>query len=101
MNDNSLKFLDVGAGGAHRRLAVRAQAGAAPGLLWLGGYKSDMKGTKAEAVARWAEKPNVPASGSTIPATANPAAPSRTARSAAGWPMHWRYSMPAAAARRS
>src|SRR3974390_3140582 len=56
MNDNSLKFLDVGASGEHRRVAVRAQAGAAPGLLWLGGYNSDMKGTKAQALADWAVK---------------------------------------------
>jgi pimeloyl-ACP methyl ester carboxylesterase len=26
-----------------------------PGLFWLGGFKSDMKGTKAEALDRWAE----------------------------------------------
>jgi pimeloyl-ACP methyl ester carboxylesterase len=58
MSDNSLKFLDVGAGDERRRLAVRAQAGSAPGLLWLGGYKSDMKGTKAEALAHWAEQAN-------------------------------------------
>ena len=25
-----------------------------PGLVWLGGFKSDMKGTKAEALDRWA-----------------------------------------------
>ena len=56
MNDNSLKFLHIGDGdGAGRRgIAVRAQAGAAPGLFWLGGYKSDMKGTKAVALADWA-----------------------------------------------
>ena len=30
-------------------------AGALPGLFWLSGYKSDMKGTKAAALARWAE----------------------------------------------
>jgi pimeloyl-ACP methyl ester carboxylesterase len=29
--------------------------GADPGLFWLGGFKSDMKGTKAEALDRWAE----------------------------------------------
>ena len=28
----------------------------APGLVWLGGFKSDMKGTKAEALDRWAEE---------------------------------------------
>src|ERR1700691_4840988 len=53
MNDNSLKFLSIGDGGG-RKIAVRAQDGAAPGLFWLSGYKSDMKGTKAEALARWA-----------------------------------------------
>ena len=32
------------------------RAGAAPGLFWLSGYKSDMKGTKAAALAHWAEQ---------------------------------------------
>ena len=54
MNDNSLKFLHIGDGAARRSIAVRAQAGAPPGLFWLGGYKSDMKGTKAVALADWA-----------------------------------------------
>src|ERR1700728_3630101 len=54
MNDNSLKFLHIGEGGERRGIAVRAQVGAAPGLFWLGGYKSDMKGTKAVALADWA-----------------------------------------------
>ena len=54
MHDNSLKFLDIGTGTERRRIAVREQAGADPGLFWLGGYKSDMKGTKAEALAHWA-----------------------------------------------
>jgi pimeloyl-ACP methyl ester carboxylesterase len=54
MNDNGLKFLDIGMGAERRRIAVRQQAGAGPGLLWLSGYKSDMKGTKAEALAHWA-----------------------------------------------
>jgi len=56
MNDNSLKFLDIGTGSEHRAIAVRTLPGAAPGLFWLSGYKSDMKGTKAEALARWAEQ---------------------------------------------
>src|SRR5580692_3464136 len=55
MNDNSLKFLHIGGGAARRGIAVRAQAGATPGLVWLGGYKSDMKGTKAAALADWAK----------------------------------------------
>ena len=54
MNDNSLKFLHIGDGAERRGIAVRAQEGAPPGLLWLGGYKSDMKGTKAVALADWA-----------------------------------------------
>ncbi|HEY1979546.1 MAG TPA: alpha/beta hydrolase [Xanthobacteraceae bacterium] len=56
MSDNSLKFLDIGEGNDRRRIAVRRQRGTAPGLVWLGGYKSDMKGTKAHALADWAGK---------------------------------------------
>ncbi|MFS8036013.1 alpha/beta hydrolase [Xanthobacter sp. AM11] len=37
-----------------RDIAVRTLPGAAPGLFWLGGFKSDMTGTKAEALAGWA-----------------------------------------------
>ena len=55
MNDNSLKFLHIGKEATARAIAVRAQSGAAPGLFWLGGYKSDMKGDKAQALARWAQ----------------------------------------------
>ena len=55
MNDNSLKFLHIGEAAARRRIAVRAQSGAPPGLFWLGGYKSDMQGTKAVALADWAQ----------------------------------------------
>jgi pimeloyl-ACP methyl ester carboxylesterase len=54
MNDNRLELLELGCGGERRVLAVRQQTGAAPGLFWLSGYKSDMKGTKAEALAHWA-----------------------------------------------
>jgi pimeloyl-ACP methyl ester carboxylesterase len=54
MADNSLKFLPVGEGAERRAIAVRVLAGAPPGLFWLGGYKSDMKGTKAQALADWA-----------------------------------------------
>jgi pimeloyl-ACP methyl ester carboxylesterase len=54
MDDKTLKFLQIGDGAERRAIAVRSQDGAAPGLFWLSGYKSDMKGTKAEAVAQWA-----------------------------------------------
>src|SRR5271170_6946586 len=56
MNDNGLKFLHIGDGAKRRAIAVRALAGASPGLFWLGGYKSDMKGTKAVALADWAKQ---------------------------------------------
>jgi pimeloyl-ACP methyl ester carboxylesterase len=56
MNDKGLKFLQIGDGRERRAIAVCQQDGAAPGLFWLSGYKSDMKGTKAEALAHWAER---------------------------------------------
>jgi pimeloyl-ACP methyl ester carboxylesterase len=46
--------IEVGTGADPRTIAVRAQAGAAPAILWLGGFRSDMKGNKAQAVAAWA-----------------------------------------------
>lgn len=45
-------FLDVDG----TNIAVRQIAGAAPGIVWLGGYKSDMLGTKAETLSQWAEE---------------------------------------------
>ena len=54
MGDICLKFLDVGTGSTARRIAVRERAGATPGLFWLGGFKSDMQGTKAVALDDWA-----------------------------------------------
>jgi pimeloyl-ACP methyl ester carboxylesterase len=47
-------FVDVGTGDQARRIAVRMRAGAGPGLFWLGGFNSDMKGTKAVALDQWA-----------------------------------------------
>lgn len=46
--------LTVGAGEAAREIAVAARKGAAPGLFWLGGYRSDMTGTKALALDAYA-----------------------------------------------
>src|SRR5262249_43531139 len=54
MADDDSKSLTVGNGAAARRIAVRQRAGASPGLVWLGGFKSDMKGTKAAALDEWA-----------------------------------------------
>jgi pimeloyl-ACP methyl ester carboxylesterase len=47
-------FIEVGEGSAARRIAVRARKGGSPGLFWLGGFNSDMKGTKALALDAWA-----------------------------------------------
>ena len=47
-------FIELGQGSAARRIAVRARAGSAPGLFWLGGFNSDMQGTKALALDVWA-----------------------------------------------
>jgi pimeloyl-ACP methyl ester carboxylesterase len=47
-------FIEVGQAGAIRRIAVRAREGGQPGLFWLGGFKSDMQGTKAVALDAWA-----------------------------------------------
>src|SRR3954464_14889356 len=54
VNDQEPAFIALGEGNARRRIAVRARAGAAPGLIWLGGFNSDMQGTKALALDAWA-----------------------------------------------
>jgi pimeloyl-ACP methyl ester carboxylesterase len=59
MNDPSAPnlqpaFFDVGRDRSAREIAVRIREGAAPGLFWLGGFNSDMKGTKALALDAWA-----------------------------------------------
>lgn len=55
MSDCCLKSLSVGTGTTARAIAIRAREGGAPGLFWLGGFKSDMRGTKAEALDTWAK----------------------------------------------
>jgi pimeloyl-ACP methyl ester carboxylesterase len=52
-NDVCLKSLPIGIGQDARAIAVRHREGGNPGLFWLGGFKSDMKGTKAEALDQW------------------------------------------------
>jgi pimeloyl-ACP methyl ester carboxylesterase len=47
-------FIEIGKDGGQRRIAVRARDGGAPGLFWLGGFNSDMQGTKAIALDAWA-----------------------------------------------
>jgi pimeloyl-ACP methyl ester carboxylesterase len=52
------QFLSVDTGGSKpRKIAYRRMEGTktgVPGLVWLGGFKSDMIGTKAAALAGWA-----------------------------------------------
>jgi pimeloyl-ACP methyl ester carboxylesterase len=54
MSNDRLQSIDLGSERTARRIAVRMRDGAAPGLFWLGGFKSDMRGTKAEALDLWA-----------------------------------------------
>jgi pimeloyl-ACP methyl ester carboxylesterase len=56
MSEPSLTSVTAGTGPAARRIAVRLREGAAPGVFWLGGFKSDMQGTKAVALDAWAAK---------------------------------------------
>src|SRR6185437_3998498 len=60
MSESRLISLRIESPPPARTIAVRAREGkspaSGPGLFWLGGFKSDMKGTKAEALDRWAEE---------------------------------------------
>ena len=56
MSNDCLKSLAVGTGQAARPIAARQRPGTAPGLFWLGGLKSDMQGTKAQALDAWAQQ---------------------------------------------
>src|ERR1700738_255398 len=47
-------FIEVGHDSSARHIAVRARGGGGPGLFWLGGFNSDMQGTKALALDAWA-----------------------------------------------
>jgi pimeloyl-ACP methyl ester carboxylesterase len=56
MTHSCLNFLNFGTASDERAIAVRRDEGGGPGLFWLGGFKSDMKGTKAEALSQWARE---------------------------------------------
>ncbi|WP_420334565.1 alpha/beta hydrolase [Roseibium sp.] len=51
MGGQEPQFIQVGKGEKERKIAVEITEGRAPAVLWLSGFKSDMTGTKAEAVA--------------------------------------------------
>ena len=48
------KYCLVGADAASRAIAYRRRQGAGPGVVWLGGFRSDMQATKAAALDAWA-----------------------------------------------
>ena len=50
------EYIVVGEGSQSREIAVRRREGRFPGLVWLGGYRSDMIGTKAQAMDAWANE---------------------------------------------
>jgi pimeloyl-ACP methyl ester carboxylesterase len=54
MDEPRLQHLTVGEGEAARSITVIAREGGKPGLFWLGGFRSDMAGSKAAALDRWA-----------------------------------------------
>jgi pimeloyl-ACP methyl ester carboxylesterase len=47
-------WIEVGQGRDARRIAVLAREGAQPPVVWFGGFRSDMRATKAEALDAWA-----------------------------------------------
>jgi pimeloyl-ACP methyl ester carboxylesterase len=54
------QFVSFGIGGDERRIAFvkvspTEKGSVLPGLVWLGGFKSDMRSTKASALLTWAE----------------------------------------------
>jgi len=59
MSEARLTTIKMGSPPAERTIAVRVRESkspsSGPGLFWLGGFKSDMKGTKAGALDQWAE----------------------------------------------
>ncbi|MBS7704837.1 alpha/beta hydrolase [Chelatococcus asaccharovorans] len=53
-NTPDLQFLGVGDGERRRDIAVLSRPGAGPAVVWLGGFRSDMRATKATALDEWA-----------------------------------------------
>ena len=54
MSELRLEQLTVGQDHEARTICVLHRAGKEPGLFWLGGFRSDMAGSKAEALDAWA-----------------------------------------------
>jgi len=47
---SDVQFVEVGLAAEARSIATLRRAGRAPGIFWLGGYRSDMTGSKAQAL---------------------------------------------------
>jgi len=56
MSGNGVETLRVGEGTSGRDIAVLRRTGATPGIFWLGGFASDMRGSKAEALDAFAAR---------------------------------------------
>ncbi|KPF66729.1 alpha/beta hydrolase [Bosea sp. AAP35] len=56
MEREAPQWLEVGPAQERRRLAYLAQPGASSPVVWLGGFRSDMRATKAQALAQWADE---------------------------------------------
>jgi pimeloyl-ACP methyl ester carboxylesterase len=55
MAGSTPQTLEIGSGATRRRIAFLKQGGRTPGVVWLGGFRSEMTATKATALAAWAE----------------------------------------------
>ena len=55
MSEETARSIVIGEGAAARRIAMLTRPGEAPGILFLGGFKSDMRGAKAESLDAFAE----------------------------------------------
>jgi pimeloyl-ACP methyl ester carboxylesterase len=54
VSPDDLQFLDIGSGAESRRIALKTREGVAPVVIWLGGFRSDMEASKAQAIDAWA-----------------------------------------------
>jgi pimeloyl-ACP methyl ester carboxylesterase len=50
------QYLEIGDAGEERSIAILRREGRSPGLFWLGGFRSDMTGSKAQALDDWAAR---------------------------------------------
>ena len=56
MDESTLEMVPIGNGDGAREVAVSHRLGGKPGLFWLGGFRSDMEGSKASAVDAFAAR---------------------------------------------